>query len=313
MSELGERVIYENRRPGMDHDRYQWLNPLQRPAIEWPGGAKLALWVCVSLEWFRLDEEAFPIRPLGSPMVEYPDFWGFTRLDYGNRVGVYRVMDALEQRGARVTAAVNSEVCIRYPFVVDEITRLGWELIGHGTTSTHVLHEGMPEAEERELIAEAFGTLRKASDQPVRGWLSPSLSESKRTPDLLAEQGIDYLCDWVNDDMPYSFQAGGRRIHAIPYSYEINDLHVIGQFGQTAAEFRDQILDQFETLTAEGERGGGRCMCIALHPWLIGAPHRIRYLDDALERILGDSRVWSATGGEILDAFVAQMGDMGSS
>ncbi|MGH7486366.1 MAG: polysaccharide deacetylase family protein, partial [bacterium] len=291
MTELRARVIYEKRRQGMDIDRYQWSNLFQRSPIEWPGGAKLALWICVSLEWFRFDEEGFSIRPLASPMVEYPDFWGFTRLDYGNRAGVYRVLQTLEDHGARVTAALNSEICSRYPFVVDTIEELDWEVIGHGTSSTQVLHEGMPEAEERELISEALGALRSATSRPIRGWLSPSLSQSRRTPDLLAEQGIEYLCDWVNDDLPYPFQVGGRTIHSLPYSYEINDLHTIGQFGQTAAEFRDQIVDQADTLLAEAERGGGRCMCIALHPWLIGAPHRIRYLDEALEHLLKDTRI----------------------
>lgn len=305
MSGHGRQVTYERRHRGMDHGLYEWENLFERPAVEWPGGASVAVWVCLSVEWFRFDSPRYPVDPIGSPMVEYPDFWGFTRLDYGNRVGIYRVLQALERHDARVTAALNSEVVGRYPFVVEELLRMNAEIIGHGRTSSELMHEGMSESDERALIEESLAVLRGHTGQPVHGWLSPSLSESRRTLGLLAEQGIEYVCDWANDDLPFEFwQPQGLR--ALPYSNVSSDLHVIAESGGLASTFRDQLVDQLEALLEEVDREGGtRCMCIALHPWVIGVPHRIKYLEEALAEILGHPKVWSATAGELLHSYEA--------
>lgn len=303
-----ERLHYGSRAPGMDHGRYAWSNLFDRPPVAWPANAKIALWIVVSAEWFEFDEEKYPVRPIGTPIVEYPDLWGYTLLDYGNRAGMRRVMDVLAARSLRVTLACNSAVCTRYPSMVARAIDLEWELAGHGTTSSRLIHDQMPVEEERRLIDESLTTLRNISDHPIRGWFSPSLSESRRTPDLLAEKGIEYIGDWVNDDLPYEFHTDSGPIVALPYSYEINDLHVLKEFEQTAAEFRDSIVTQFEVLLEEANDYGGRCMCVALHPWLIGAPHRIRYLSEALDQISSRPEVWSATGSEILDAFLTQTG-----
>jgi allantoinase len=287
----------------MDHGRYAWSNLFTRPAVRWPGDAALALWVVVDVEWHEFDQQRRSVQPLGSPLTEYPDLWGYTLLDYGNRVGVFRLMDALSERELAVTAAVNSEVAERYPYLVEKIGELGWEVIGHGRSGSELLHDGIEEAEERELIGEALRTLRRATGQPVRGWLSPSMSESKRTPDLLAQEGVEFICDWVNDDLPYEFRTRAGPLVAFPCSIEINDLRVIQEYGQTMAEFCRQIEDQCEVLLAEAQERGGRSLCIVLHPWVSGAPHRIRYIGEALDQIRADPRVWSATAGEIVDAF----------
>jgi allantoinase len=267
--------------------------------------ARVALWVLVSVEWFRFDGHSSPFLPLGAPSLEYPDYWGYTQRDYGNRVGVFRLAAMLDELGVRTTAAVNSEVCRRSPFVIEEATRLDWELIGHGRTSSEVLHEGLTEAAEEEIVSDALATLRAASGQPVVGWLSPSLCESTRTPDILARHGIEYVCDWANDDVPYPLQAGGRTIWSLPSTVELNDAIVIGQQHLSAADFRDLIVEQCERLAGEP---GESAMCVALHPWIAGVPHRVRYVEEALRTVVSNRHVWSATGSELLAAFRRQAG-----
>jgi peptidoglycan/xylan/chitin deacetylase (PgdA/CDA1 family) len=287
----------------MDIDRYDWSNRFEGSHAPWPGGAGVALWIVVSLEWFRFDHQDAAVRAFGGPSLEAPDFFHYSHRDYGNRVGAFRLMEHLSRHQIRVTAAVNSSICDRYPALVERAIEHGWELIGHGTTSTDVLHEDMNADVERALVRESLTKLRDFSGQPVAGWLSPGMSESSRTLELLAGAGVEYVCDWVNDDLPYELRTSAGPLVALPYSYEINDVHVMWELTQTAAAFADQVLDQARALVSETASHGARVMCIALHPWLIGAPHRIKYLDQALDELATTAGIWSATGTEILAAY----------
>lgn len=295
-------VQYAGRRSGMDHDRYDYraLFDVQPPA--WPNGAGLAIALVVSFEWFRFDQQRYRLAPLGDPVVEYPDFWGWTRLDYGNRVGAERVIAAIAERSLPAAAAVNSALTERYPHLVRRLAETGWEIVGHGTTSSLVLHEGIPEDEERTIVREALGSLREATSQPVRGWLSPSLSESTRTLDLLAEAGVEYVLDWVNDDYPYAIRTPAGALHSLPYSYELNDLHVIASLGQPAWDYSEQVLEQARVLARESEHRGARAMALPVHPWVLGAPLRIGYLEGLLDS-LAKLDVWWATPGQIREAY----------
>lgn len=254
---------YPRRTRGMDHDRYEWSILFRRPRVEWPGGARVALWVVPSIEWFPLDMPATPFRPPGAMERPYPDYWNYTHRDYGNRVGVFRVMQALDRAG-------------------------------------------LPREEEAAIVREAVATVRRITGQPVRGWLSPANSASLHTLDLVAAEGVEYVCDWVNDDLPYPMRVAAGRLHSMPYSHEISDTTIIWQGHHTAAEFAEQVRDQFDGLYREAARHGGRILAVSLHPWIIGQPHRIGALEDALGYVMGRAGVWPATGSEILDAFTAQ-------
>jgi peptidoglycan/xylan/chitin deacetylase (PgdA/CDA1 family) len=302
-----EHLRYPRRRRGMDHERYDWTPILARPPVAWPGGARLALWVVVALQWFPLDMPAAPIRPAGAVDEPYPDYRNYSHRDYGNRVGVFRVMAALDRLGLRATAAVNAAVCVRYPFVVREVTRRGWELAAHGVDMGRLHHGGLGEAEEAALVDQALGPVRAAAGgRPVRGWLSPAGSESARTPDLLAARGVEYVCDWVNDDLPYSLRTTRGPLYAMPYGHDWSDVTLIWQAHHTAGEWAEQVEDRFDALYGEAERHGGRVLALALHPWCIGQPHRIAALERVLAHVLARPGVWPATGGELLDAFREQ-------
>ena len=299
-------LAYPRRRPGPDHDRYDSSPlPTRRERVHWPGGAAVAVWVVVSIESFRPDAPRPPFAPRGAPTREWFDYREWTLRDYGPRVGIFRILETLDAVGVRGTAAINADACERTPAAVEAVLARGWEALGHGLSSSLPLYEGMTEADERAIIDESLGILRAATGQPVRGWLGPSMSESSRTLDLLAEQGVAYVCDWVNDDLPYAMRTASGVIHALPYSWEINDLTITQELHQPALELERAIVDQFAYLVDEARSDGGRAMCVALHAWVAGQPHRIVALRRALERIAATGDAWFATGSELLAAFLA--------
>jgi peptidoglycan/xylan/chitin deacetylase (PgdA/CDA1 family) len=290
----------------MDHDRYAWSPVVRRRPVEWPGGARVALWVMLALEWFPLDMPAGPVRVTGGLDEPYPDFRNYTHRDYGLRVGVFRLMGALDRLGLRATAAVNAAVCERCPFVIEEGRRREWEFVAHGIDMGHIHHGGLTAAEETALVDQALATVRQGAGTPVRGWLSPANSESARTLDLLPAREIEYVCDWVNDELPYPMRTASGPLYALPYAHELADTSVMWERHHSAAEWADQVRAAFDWLHAEAGRSGGRVLGLALHPWLVGQPHRIHALETVLAHVTAPSGVWAATGGEIVAAFRAQ-------
>jgi allantoinase len=296
---------YPLRRYGMDHERYDWSMLPERKPVAWPNQARVALWVVPALEWFPLNMAGQPFKPPGAMQTAYPDLRHYTLRDYGNRVGIFRIMKALEKHGIRPTVAVNAAVAVRYPSLIKECTQRGWEIMANGLDMDHLHHGGLAVDDEKKLIDTTLDILRRASGQAVRGWLSPAKSESAATLDLLGAAGLDYVCDWVNDDMPYAMRTASGPVHAMPHPIDIDDHTILVQNHHTEDDFRDQLCDQFDLLYKESATAGGRIMAISLHPWVIGQPYRMRALEEALAHIMRHPGVWAATGSEILDAWKA--------
>jgi len=296
---------YPLRRYGMDHERYDWSMLPDRKPVAWPNQARVALWVVPALEWFPLNMAGQPFKPPGAMQTAYPDLRHYTLRDYGNRVGIFRIMKALEKHGIRPTVAVNAAVAVRYPSLSKECTQRGWEIMANGLDMDHLHHGGLAVDDEKKLIDTTLDILRRASGQAVRGWLSPAKSESAATLDLLGAAGLDYVCDWVNDDMPYAMRTASGPVHAMPHPIDMDDHTILVQNHHTEDDFRDQLCDQFDLLYKESATAGGRIMAISLHPWVIGQPYRMRALEEALAHIMRHPGVWAATGGEILDAWKA--------
>jgi allantoinase len=299
-------LSYPLRRHGMDHDRYDWSMLRDRKPVHWPNGARVALWIVPALEWFPLNMAGIPFKPPGAMQTSYPDLRHYTLRDYGNRVGIFRIMEALDKRGLKASVAVNAAVAKRYPTLLSQCTKRGWEVIGNGLDMDHLHHSGLSREDERRLVEQTLSILRAASGQPVRGWLSPAKSESTHTLDLIAADCVDYVCDWVNDDMPYAMRSGSGPLHAMPHPIDIDDHTILVQNHHSEDDFRNALTDQFDWLYREAETEGGRVMAISLHPWIIGQPYRIAALEQALDHILRHAGVWCATGAEILDAWKQQ-------
>ncbi len=264
---------------------------VDRPPVKWPNGARVAVWVIPNVEHFHIE--------IGG-QAPAPDIRNHSRRDYGNRVGVWRIMEVLTRHGMRGTVALNAEVGRFYPRIMEAMAELKWELMGHGLTNS-VLLAGLSKERETAVIAETRAVIEQWG-QKMRGWLGPGLTETWHTLDLLRGHGVDYVCDWVNDDLPYRMNNG---LYSIPYSIELNDMPLFNNPSIGIDEFYRRICETFDVLHDEGGRSG-RVMAIALHPFLIGAPHRIRTLDRALGYIAAHGGVWFATGSEIIDAYRAQ-------
>lgn len=271
---------------------------MRRPPLRWSNGARLAVWVIPNIEYFAIDKGGTSIRANPAPLK--PDIPNHTWREYGPRVGVWRLIECMEKLGVPGTVALNAAVCDEYPEIVEETRRLGWEHMGHGWTNAEQL-PGMEEAEERKLLARVRDRMRAFFGVAPRGWLSPALNETWATPDLLKEEGYEYTCDWVHDDQPTWLQTRAGPLMTMPYSIEVNDLPVFLARHQTPEDFRRLICAHAEQLVAESETHA-RVMAIALHPMIIGTPHRIAALAEAL-RHLKSLGVWFARGGDIADDF----------
>jgi allantoinase len=265
---------------------FPYLPVTERPVFQWPNGSRIAVWVVPNIEHFHIEMGA------GAP-----DIRNYARRDYGNRVGIWRLMEVLTKHKIRGTVALNGEVVEHYPQIMKECARLNWELMGHGETNSTLL-AGMDKEREKAVIASTKAMIASCG-QKMRGWLGPGLTETWNTIDLLKEAGVEYVADWCNDDMPYRMNNG---LHSIPYSLELNDMPLFAAPSISIADFKQRIIDSFDVLHAEGAKSA-KVMCIALHPFLIGAPHRIKYLDEALKHITGHDGVWLATGSEIISAY----------
>jgi len=275
-----------------------------RPRFELPGGARLALWINPNVEYFGLDD----VMPgnvnerVERSKAKVPNVRNWSVRDYGNRVGVWRLMDVLSRYGIRASAALNSELCLHHPEIIQEAVRRGWEFMGHGITNAIRINEMEPER-EREVIFNTVETIEKATGVRPVGWLGPGLAETWNTLEYLSEAGIRYVCDWVNDDQPYTLNVGKPRMVSLPYSVQTNDVPAYFDMKVSVPEFEAMIKRQFDVLYREGEQSG-RVMAIAVHPFVTGQPHRIGALDAALSYICSHEGVWLATGREIVEHYL---------
>jgi allantoinase len=286
----------------MEHGRFDYSPIARRPKFRLPNGARVAVWVTPNVEHFHYDKPAMSMTPMTAGLK--PDVLNYAWRDYGVRVGIWRVMEILERQGFKATAALNSEVCLHYPEIIEEGNRLGWEWMAHSTSNSS-LHTGMPEAAERQVIADVLGTIAKHTGKRSRGWLGPALTETDHTLDLLAEAGIDYVADWCNDEQPYAMKVRKGSMTAIPYTLEVGDIPVFLMHGGSGEDFYRMIVDQFDVMYADGEKQP-RVLSLALHPFIVGHPFRARHLERALAHIKKHDAVWIATGSEIVDCFKAQ-------
>ncbi len=285
-----------------DPHLYPYLPSIARPKISWPGGARLAVWVAPNIEHYEYDPPPSPVRsPTPRPA---PDINWLTLRDYGNRAGVWRMMEVMDRYGVRGSVSLNVGVCDHYPEIIEACVKRGWELFSHGVYNTRYLY-GMDTDQERELIEDVKATIYRASGQPLSGWLSPALSNTVDTMDLLADAGVLYTCDLMHDDQPLPVKVkSDHRLISMPYSLEVNDYTCLALKRMTPRRYTETIKAQFDQLWEEGA-DNPQVMCLPLHPWLIGLPHRLREFDEALRYITRRDKVWLATGREIAQWYLA--------
>ncbi len=289
-------ALYPGRLP--DHGRFGYSAITRRAPYRWPNGAGLAVYLGFNLEHFAFGEG------LGAnigPASPQPDVLNWSWREYGNRVGAWRCLELFDALGLPTAAILNTALYDHAPELVAAFVARGDELVGHGHTNAE--RQGtLDEAAERELIVGCRERIERESGVLPRGWLSPWISESRHTPDLLAETGWRYTLNWCHDDQPtWMHTRGGGGLWSVPYPQELNDIPMLVARQLDMAPFAQMITDQFDEMLVQA-RTQPLVMGIALHPYLVGQPYRLRLLRRALEPIAAArdrGEVWFTTPGAI--------------
>lgn len=283
--------------------RYDFQPFKDRPPVRFPKGERLAVLIYVNIEHapFGTTAAAHAIYP-GTTQFS-PDVLNHGWRDYGNRVGLWRIADAMDRYGFRGTVNLNSDVCREYPQIIREGNDRRWEWGAQGDRNGSV-PTMMAEDQERDFIQRNLAIIEESTGSRPKGWLSWALAESLVTPDLLAEAGIEYVSNYAHDELPVPMRVRRGSLITMPYTLEINDVPTIMGKGASAAEFAGMIRDQFDVLYAEG-RQRPRVMSISVHPFISGHPFRMKHIEPALAYIADHADVWLTTGGEINDWYRA--------
>jgi allantoinase len=289
---------------GMDHEHYAWYPfNAQRPVLQWPDNARVALCVIVNLEHmeWRPPQDAFqnPALSGGYGPAPFPDVTRWSHREYGHRVGFFRLLQVLTQYGLKVTVAMDVLTAQHYPFLVRHCQSQGCEIIGHGISVSRLITSKMSEEEERQYIRTSVQELHHATGEVPLGWLGPEYGESARTPRLLAEAGIQYVCDWTNDEQPYPMTTPEGALVALPIMLPLDDVNALWDRRLPIGKYVQMVQESFDTLYQEGAENG-RLLVLHVRPWLMGQPFRVRYFKQALAYITGHQGVWTATGAEIV-------------
>jgi allantoinase len=266
-----------------------------------PDGARMAVWVIVNVEEWDI-QKTMPRTVLtppagGSPMPDIPN-WAWH--EYGNRVGFWRLLETLDNLKITAALAINGTAIKAYEPISRAAVERKWEFIGHGLTQTNM----QLVKNEREDIIETRAAIERITGRKPRGWLGPGLTETWETPDLLIEEGFDYVCDWVLDDQPVWLKTRTKPILNVPYTQECNDVAMMLIQHHAATEYRNRAIDQFNQIYSDSA-DSARIMALVVHPYIMGAPHRSRYFREALEHMRAHKDVVFWTGERIHDWFVA--------
>jgi allantoinase len=278
---------------------------IDRTPLRWPDNARVAFWVAPNIEHYEYVPDYDGTRNPW-PRTPYPDVQQYGYRDYGNRVGFWRMLEVLDAYSIKCCVSLNLAVLEHYPEIAEAMVRRDWDFMSHGIYNTRYIHT-YSEEQEREFYRDSIATLQRHTGKRLKGMLGPALSCSLRTPDLMAEAGLIYHTDWLHDDQPVPIRVAAGKLVSVPYSIELNDVPVFRNSFE--AEYFVRICKaQFDQLYREGA-DSGRVMCIALHPYLIGQPHRVKYLDDILRYIMSHGGVWQTTADEIAEYYLAHYYD----
>jgi allantoinase len=286
--------------PMLPTERLAYSPISERPRLALPGGARMAVWVIVNVEEWN-PKETMPRTVLtppagGAPMPDIPN-WAWH--EYGNRVGFWRMLEVLDGLKIPAVLAINGSAIAAYEPIARAALERQWEFIGHGFSQRNM----QKVEDEREDIRKTGVAIQGFTGRKPRGWLGPGLTETWETPDLLVEEGYDYVCDWVLDDQPVELKTRTKPIVNLPYTQECNDVAMMLIQHHKASEYADRAIDQFDQIHHDA-RDSARVMALVVHPYIMGAPHRLKYFKQALEHAAAHRDVVFWTGEQILDWYL---------
>ena len=281
-------------------DRFDYLPLIDRPVIRWPNNARLALWIAPNMEHY----EFMPPPSSGRdqwPRTPHPDVSSYAHRDYGNRVAFWRMLEVIDQHKVRCTVSLNASALEHFPEIRDAMVARDWDYMSHGIYNTRYLNE-MTIDEERAYYQDCIDNLMKHTGKQLKGMLTPAVSPTKDSPDLMAEAGLIYHADWFCDDQPFPLKVKSGRLISIPYAIDLND-GTFNRFGCPPEYWAQCLKDQFDVLYREGAENG-MVMCVSLHPYICAHPSRVDLLDQVIGYMLSHPGVWQATGDDIAQYYM---------
>lgn len=296
-----EFLTYPHRAYGMDQDRYAWRPATAREPLVWPGGQAVAAMIVVPIEHHVLNPSGKPFKHPGAMVTPYPDLRHYTTRDYGNRVGAFRILDALKAVGLKASLPVNAQQIERLRPLIDAALADGHEIAAYGLSPDHIHWGGLDHETEASWVAEVRERFDAAGLSP-RAWLSPARQQSFATLDLIAANGFDICLDWEQDEVPVTMRTGAGPVTALPLSNELDDRALMIDRRQTEDEWAGQVLEACDYLKSDFERFGGRVLGFTLTPYVSGQPFRISALRRILSGLAEDPKVWTATASQIAAA-----------
>lgn len=291
---------------------YDYVPLPKRNPIRWPGGEGLAIIFTFNLETWDLTKDTDKAYYAGGPAIlpdilpgHTPDFPNFTWREYGQRVGIWRLFDLFDEMNIKASCTTNAVTFQRRREMTDAALERGWELLAHnfeqGELLTNFAHD---EAAERDVILRSIAVYEEYVGRRPVGWLSSSLRSTLNTAGILASEGFSFYCDIMNDDQPFMIRTGHGPIVGLPYSNVINDFTMVTRQSLTTDQFRDQLIEEFDALYADGQKTA-RIMNIGLHPHVSGRAHRIRALREFIAHAQAHEGVWWPKREEIATWYAA--------
>lgn len=283
------------------HNRFDYAAIHERPGYSWPEGKRLAVYIGLNLEHFSFGEG---LGACLAPAQPQPDVLNYAWREYGNRVGAWRMLEMFDELRLPCAALINTSLLDHAPSLVAACAQRGYEIVGHGHSNAQ--RQGtMEEAQELALLKDCRERFAQAGYGAAAGWLSPWISESAVTPDLLVEAGYRYTLNWCHDDQPTQMRTrSGAPLWSVPYPQELNDIPAIVARLMSAQDFADMIVHQYEEMLRQCVHQP-LVMGIALHPYIVGQPHRLHHLRKALAHLTGEGTskgvTWWTTPGQICD------------
>jgi allantoinase len=271
-----------------------------RPQLTLPDGVKVAVMLVVNVEQKEFGE------PIGSPLSQatsprLPEVPQFSVFEYGLRVGIWRMLEATKRLEVATSMTLNGSVGDFYPGVVEACVHAGWDPVGHGYYQVPLNLVD----DERAEIRHTLDAIEKQTGMRPKGWLGPGLQETFDTPDILAEEGVRYVLDWVNDDQPYPMSVKTGSMTSVPYSNEINDIGIYLRGGHKAPEMLDRVEASLSTLLTDTPETA-RILPIAVHPFIMGQPHRFPTFVRILEVVKNHPGVAFMTATQIYDWYAGE-------
>ena len=291
---------------------YDWVPISKRQPLKWPNGKRLALIITINCEyWDLLKDSSKPYYAGGPPTIPDPlpgnvaDYPNFTWREYGLRVGCWRMFDLFDAAGVPLSVTFNAKTALERGEIIERVKAQNWELVAHNYEQGELLPQYMFDPEgEKAVIHETLKVYEKVVGRKAGGWLSSSLRSTPHTPEVLAEAGLKFLCDYMNDDQPYLIHTAHGPLVNVPYSVEINDFTFFHRRAMSSEDALLMLKSQFNELYAESAKTG-KMMNIGLHPHVSGHPHRMQFFRDFLSYVKQFGDVWFAKREEVADWYLA--------